>query len=166
SDVTTISSPLVILFRMRIHRDSEHSSSPLRSPGQYADKETNLHYNYFRDYDAVVGRFIQADPLGLADGPQLYGYAHADPLLKFDPTGTMVPIPFRLCNTMGEIQDKCIYNCPTGPRTPGEQRCIQRPLVNTGASCGFRPCQRVVLRMFTTECPQPLRPNLPPGILP
>jgi RHS repeat-associated protein len=29
---------------------------PLRFPGQYADKETNLYYNYFRDYDAVVGR--------------------------------------------------------------------------------------------------------------
>jgi RHS repeat-associated protein len=23
----------------------------LRLPGQYFDKETNLHYNYFRDYD-------------------------------------------------------------------------------------------------------------------
>jgi hypothetical protein len=23
----------------------------MRSSGQYRDKETNLHYNYFRDYD-------------------------------------------------------------------------------------------------------------------
>jgi hypothetical protein len=27
---------------------------PLRLPGQYFDKETNLHYNYFRDYDPSI----------------------------------------------------------------------------------------------------------------
>lgn len=29
----------------------------LRFPGQYFDKETNLHYNYFRDYDPTTGRY-------------------------------------------------------------------------------------------------------------
>ena len=29
---------------------------PLRFPGQYADKETNLAYNYFSDYDSGIGR--------------------------------------------------------------------------------------------------------------
>jgi len=29
---------------------------PLRLPGQYFDKETNLHYNHFRDYDPAVDR--------------------------------------------------------------------------------------------------------------
>ncbi|MDM5182332.1 type IV secretion protein Rhs, partial [Massilia sp. DJPM01] len=28
----------------------------LRFPGQYYDRETNLHYNYFRDYDPQAGR--------------------------------------------------------------------------------------------------------------
>jgi RHS repeat-associated protein len=37
---------------------------PLRYPGQYFDRETNLHYNYFRDYDSVVGRYVESDPLG------------------------------------------------------------------------------------------------------
>jgi RHS repeat-associated protein len=37
----------------------------LRFPGQYFDKETNLHYNYFRDYDPAIGRYIQADPIGI-----------------------------------------------------------------------------------------------------
>jgi RHS repeat-associated protein len=38
---------------------------PLRFPGQYFDKETNLHYNYFRDcYDPATGRFCQPDPAG------------------------------------------------------------------------------------------------------
>lgn len=41
---------------------------PLRFPGQYADKETNLHYNYFRDFDPILGIYKQSDPIGLRGG--------------------------------------------------------------------------------------------------
>ena len=37
----------------------------LRFPGQYFDAETGLNYNYFRDYNPVIGRYIEADPIGL-----------------------------------------------------------------------------------------------------
>ena len=38
---------------------------PLRFSGQYFDKETNVHYNYFRDYEPSTGRYLEADPVGI-----------------------------------------------------------------------------------------------------
>lgn len=47
----------------------------LRFPGQYLDQETGLHQNYFHTYDPSLGRYRQADPIGLTGGMNLYPYA-------------------------------------------------------------------------------------------
>jgi RHS repeat-associated protein len=60
---------------------------PLRFPGQYADSETSLYYNYFRDYDAAIGRYVESDPVGLRGGVNTYAYANHDPLSFIDPRG-------------------------------------------------------------------------------
>ena len=59
----------------------------LRLPGQYFDRETNLTYTYFRDYDPGIGRYVQSDPMGLADGLNSYAYTNANPLVRRDPLG-------------------------------------------------------------------------------
>jgi RHS repeat-associated protein len=41
---------------------------PFRFQGQQFDEESGLHYNRFRYYDPVVGRFASQDPIGLLGG--------------------------------------------------------------------------------------------------
>lgn len=51
------------------------------------DRETNLNYNYFRDYDPSTGRYVQSDPIGLRGGINTYSYVEGDPLSLVDPEG-------------------------------------------------------------------------------
>lgn len=65
-----------------------------RLPGQWEDPETGgLHQNWNRDYDPSLGRYIEADPLGIEAGQNIYSYAKSDPLTLTDPTGEFVPAP-------------------------------------------------------------------------
>jgi RHS repeat-associated protein len=44
-------------------------------------------YNYFRDYDPALGRYIESDPVALGAGLNTYGYVGADPIAGIDPRG-------------------------------------------------------------------------------
>src|SRR5205809_5623176 len=52
-----------------------------------ASGETEKHYNYFRDYDPSIGRYIESDPLGIEAGLDTFVYVGAGPLSWADPFG-------------------------------------------------------------------------------
>jgi RHS repeat-associated protein len=60
-------------------------------PGQFRTN-TELYYNKYRDYDISTGRYIQADPIGLAGDVNPYLYALGNPVRYTDPTGEFVPL--------------------------------------------------------------------------
>jgi RHS repeat-associated protein len=45
------------------------------------------HYNYFRDYDPAIGRYIESDPIGLAGGLNTFAYVYLQPLELADRDG-------------------------------------------------------------------------------
>lgn len=56
-------------------------------PGQYWDAESGLWHNGFRSYEPTLGRYLQADPLGLAAGLNPYVYVGNNPLSFVDSLG-------------------------------------------------------------------------------
>lgn len=60
----------------------------LRFPGQWFQSESGLHQNWMRECDPTTGRYLQAGPLGLVDGPCVYDYALQIPRRYVDPRGS------------------------------------------------------------------------------
>jgi RHS repeat-associated protein len=63
------------------------SDPGLRLPGQWLEEGSGLYQNWYRDYDATIGRYIEVDPLGVYAGQSVYGYTLQDPLNMFDALG-------------------------------------------------------------------------------
>ena len=51
---------------------TDSAYQPFRLQNQYCDRETGLHYNFFRYYEPDAGRFVNQDPIGLEGGDNIY----------------------------------------------------------------------------------------------
>ncbi|MGN7915898.1 RHS repeat-associated core domain-containing protein [Lysobacter sp. 22409] len=81
----------------------------MRFLGQSFDAATGLNYNYFRNYDATTGRYVQSDPIGQAGGLGTFVYANAKPLEYMDRLGLS---PHLVATAMLEgLVAGCISGC-------------------------------------------------------
>ena len=74
---------------------TDSAYQPFRLQNQYADRETGLHYNFFRYYEPDEGRFVNQDPIGLRGGDNLYRFS-SNIQIWIDPLGlACIPNPNR-----------------------------------------------------------------------
>ena len=68
--------------------DESAYDNPYMYTGRRYDPETGLYYYRARIYSPAIGRFLQPDPIGYADGMNIYAYCGNNPVNWIDPTGT------------------------------------------------------------------------------
>jgi uncharacterized protein RhaS with RHS repeats len=67
-------------WAFRLDRARDQPFQPRSSPSTCDSRvntsipESGLAYNYYRDYDALIGFFVESDPIWLAGGINTYGY--------------------------------------------------------------------------------------------
>jgi RHS repeat-associated protein len=120
---------------------------PLRFPGQYFDRETNLNYNYFRDYDPTIGRYVESDPIGLDGGADTYAYVRLSPNRYADRSGLLEINPADF-----PVAERDPYPSYTGTLSCPEEACGIDPA--TAAEiiigiAGIYPATRVIARAAT-----------------
>jgi RHS repeat-associated protein len=78
--------------------NTEISPSAIGNPYMFtarrADDETALYYYRARYYAFDIGRFLQTDPIGYADGMNWYAYCGNNPIGSVDPMGLCKEQPF------------------------------------------------------------------------
>lgn len=149
----------------------------LRLPGQFTEAETGaLSQNGNRDYDPSLGRYIEADPLGIEAGQNVYGYVDGDPLSQMDPAGLTKVILFSLTedsamyrSALVDADDptECIvyahgndHDITDQRNGKAEGRLVRWQNANAAAfneflnqKMGCKPSQRIVLKACDTGAP-------------
>ncbi len=98
------------------------ASNDIRFPGQYHDRNTKLYYNWHRYYNPNLGRYYQADPIGLLGGINLYSYVENNPTGFIDPKGLILASHVQPYTLPPELVYQLMRKCAEKVKEEEEQK--------------------------------------------
>ena len=109
------------------------SARRYRYTGKERDEESGLYYHRARYYAPWLGRWASCDPLGIADGPNLFVYAHERPTCLADQSGTQADQHIDQ-TVVGHtyIDETVVGHRPSNPSLAANVASKQSPLPATG----------------------------------
>ena len=97
-------------------RSQTETTKRYRYTGKERDEESGLYYHGVRYYAPWLGRWVNCDPAGIADGLNLYIYVRDSPTRFSDPSGAS------MADTVGEIKNALSANDATLTKLQDVQR--------------------------------------------
>jgi RHS repeat-associated protein len=119
---------------------AEVSLKRYRYTGKERDEETGFSYHGARYYVPWLGRWSKTDPVGLADGLNLYNYVRGNPINATDPSGRATQQQFQevISTALGKIGNKTATGTAAEAVLEGMLKkaghiIIKGPVTNKGA---------------------------------
>jgi RHS repeat-associated protein len=121
---------------------------PLPKEKQLFRGRSRIVISWHRFYDPSIGRYISADPIGLAGGMNLYAYVQNDPVNWVDPEGLDQvlpgPVPLLVPNTTSLNDSKVIAR---GLKSGLDRVCYYNQVYNIVRDAAFH----IILQAATGE---------------
>ena len=99
-------------FGQRWKSTTSTPTTTLAQPGQIVDA-ADRYYNMYRDYDPTLGRYLEADPIGLGGGENVFAYSHNTPQHFIDTLGLDAYV--QNTTAVFGLHQNISVDTPTGP---------------------------------------------------